>query len=122
MAGRRRSTCTNAPASLRARLRPEPAPVPATARKALVKLTHRETVEASREETNRQHLDCAECAGRLAAKLRGQPGVYGASFDKRRAELSVIASPSFNAVAMMRPEGSTNEGPGAPRKARPVQK
>jgi thiol-disulfide isomerase/thioredoxin len=44
------------------------------------------------------HLDCAECGDKLAAKLRERPGVYRTAFDKRRAELVVIAAPAFDAV------------------------
>jgi thiol-disulfide isomerase/thioredoxin len=42
------------------------------------------------------HADCAECGDRLATKLRERPGVYRASFDKRRAELTLIAGPSLD--------------------------
>src|SRR5262245_12161215 len=44
------------------------------------------------------HLDCGECGDRLAAKLRERPGVYRAAFDKRKAELAVVAARSFDAL------------------------
>jgi len=44
------------------------------------------------------HLDCGECGEKLATKLRERPGVYRASFDKRRAELAVAAAPAFDAL------------------------
>jgi thiol-disulfide isomerase/thioredoxin len=43
-------------------------------------------------------LDCGECGDRLATKLRERPAVYRTSFDKRRAELAVVAAPSVDAL------------------------
>jgi thiol-disulfide isomerase/thioredoxin len=45
------------------------------------------------------HLDCADCGDKLATDLRARQGVYRATFDKRRAELSVIAAPSFDLMS-----------------------
>jgi thiol-disulfide isomerase/thioredoxin len=44
-------------------------------------------------------LDCAECGERLAAKIRERSGVYAAAFDRRRAELTVTAAPSLDALS-----------------------
>lgn len=44
------------------------------------------------------HLDCGDCGDKLATKLRERPAVYSTSFDKRRAELAVVAAPSFDAL------------------------
>jgi thiol-disulfide isomerase/thioredoxin len=44
-------------------------------------------------------VECADCGERLAAGLRRRAGVYAATFDRRKAELSVTASPSFDALA-----------------------
>jgi thiol-disulfide isomerase/thioredoxin len=44
------------------------------------------------------HLDCGDCGDKLATKLRERPGVYRASFDKRRAELAVVAAPAFDSL------------------------
>lgn len=44
------------------------------------------------------HLDCGDCGAKLAAKLRERAGVYRAAFDKRAAELTVTAAPSFDAL------------------------
>lgn len=44
------------------------------------------------------HLDCSDCADKLASQLREKPGVYGASFDKRRSELTVTAAPGFDVM------------------------
>jgi thiol-disulfide isomerase/thioredoxin len=41
-------------------------------------------------------IDCADCGEEIVADLRARPGVYGASFNKRKAEIKVIASPSFD--------------------------
>jgi thiol-disulfide isomerase/thioredoxin len=58
--------------------------IPADARSAIVSL---------------DRLECAECGDRLAAKLRERSGVYAAAFDRRRAELTVTAAPSLDALA-----------------------
>jgi thiol-disulfide isomerase/thioredoxin len=47
-------------------------------------------------------LRCATCADSLAKELSGQSGVHKATFDRRRAELTVVASPSVDAVALAR--------------------
>ena len=44
-------------------------------------------------------LDCGECGDELAGKLAKQQGVYKASFDKRRAELTVLAAPSVDVLS-----------------------
>lgn len=45
-------------------------------------------------------LQCATCADSLAKELSQQKGVRKASFDRRRAELTVVASPSVDAIAL----------------------
>jgi thiol-disulfide isomerase/thioredoxin len=47
-------------------------------------------------------LRCATCGGSLAKELSQQSGVRKATFDRRRAELTVVASPSVDAVALAR--------------------
>lgn len=42
------------------------------------------------------HLDCASCGDRLAARLREQLGVFRVGFDKRSAEMTIVAAPSFD--------------------------
>jgi thiol-disulfide isomerase/thioredoxin len=44
-------------------------------------------------------LDCAGCLEALAKNLEKQEGVYDTSIDRRRAELAVVAEPSFDAFA-----------------------
>jgi thiol-disulfide isomerase/thioredoxin len=41
-------------------------------------------------------IDCSDCGDRIVEDLRSRPGVYEATFDKRKAEVSVISSPTFD--------------------------
>jgi thiol-disulfide isomerase/thioredoxin len=41
-------------------------------------------------------IDCSECGDKIIVDLRQRPGVYQASFDKRKAEITVTSSPSFD--------------------------
>ncbi|KYF83906.1 hypothetical protein BE18_03360, partial [Sorangium cellulosum] len=43
-----------------------------------------------------RNIDCEACGAELVADLRERPGVYAATFDKRRAEIAVTASSSFD--------------------------
>jgi thiol-disulfide isomerase/thioredoxin len=45
-------------------------------------------------------LQCATCADSLARQLSNQSGVRKATFDRRKAELTVVASPSVDAMAL----------------------
>src|SRR5262245_46532444 len=45
-----------------------------------------------------QGLDCAGCLEKLAKDLKAQPGVYDTSMNRRRAEVAVVAEPSFDAL------------------------
>lgn len=45
-------------------------------------------------------LQCATCADSLAKELSHQSGVRRATFDRRRAELTVVASPSVDAMTL----------------------
>jgi len=56
-----------------------------------------------------QKIDCAECGEEILSDLRQRPGVYSAKFDKRRAEIVVIASPSFDVLGTVK-QLSANEG------------
>jgi thiol-disulfide isomerase/thioredoxin len=42
------------------------------------------------------NLDCAGCGERLARDLAARDGVYRATFDKRRSEVTVLAAPSVD--------------------------
>jgi thiol-disulfide isomerase/thioredoxin len=55
--------------------------VPATTRTTVVSL---------------ERIDCADCGERVVSELRRRPGIYGASFDRRRAEITVVSSPTFD--------------------------
>ena len=47
-------------------------------------------------------LQCATCADSLAKELSQQSGVRKATFDRRRAELTVVAAPSLDAITLAR--------------------
>lgn len=49
-----------------------------------------------------RNIDCEECGAELVTDLRERPGVYAASFDRRRAELAVTASPSFDVTGTVK--------------------
>jgi thiol-disulfide isomerase/thioredoxin len=57
-----------------------------------------------------RELDCADCGEGLAKKLQTRPGVYKASFDKRRAEITLLASPTFDALAAAKALADAEEG------------
>jgi thiol-disulfide isomerase/thioredoxin len=65
---------------------------------ALVSCGAPETIpaDAVRTVVSLDKLDCADCGDQMVADLRERPGVYRASFDKRKAEITVIASRSFD--------------------------
>jgi thiol-disulfide isomerase/thioredoxin len=58
--------------------------------------------DAQRTVVSLERIDCADCGDEIIADLRARPGVYKASFDKHRAEVSVIASPSFDVFTTVR--------------------
>ena len=49
-----------------------------------------------------QRIDCSDCGDEMVTDLRARPGVYSAAFDKQRAEVSVVASPSFDVLTTVR--------------------
>jgi thiol-disulfide isomerase/thioredoxin len=71
--------------------------IPADARKTIVSLTK---------------IDCSDCGDQIVTDLRKRPGVYEAAFDKRAAEVTVVASPSFDVFTAVRQLASV-EGFGA---------
>lgn len=58
--------------------------------------------DAQRVTVSLDKIDCAECGDEIVSDLRKQPGVYQATFDKKKAEISVIASPSFDVFTAVR--------------------
>jgi thiol-disulfide isomerase/thioredoxin len=62
-------------------------PIPADARVTVVSL---------------EKIDCSDCGDKIVADLRERPGVYAASFDRRRAEVTVTASASFDVFTAVR--------------------
>jgi len=47
-------------------------------------------------------IDCADCGDQILADLRERPGVYEVAFDRRKAEVSVVASPGFDVLTAVR--------------------
>jgi thiol-disulfide isomerase/thioredoxin len=47
-------------------------------------------------------IDCADCGEEIVTDLRARPGVYDAKFDKRRAEIKVVASPAFDVLGTVK--------------------
>jgi thiol-disulfide isomerase/thioredoxin len=68
--------------------------VPSDARTVVVSLTR---------------IDCSDCGDEIVSDLRARPGVYDATFDRRRAEVRVVASPSFDVFTAVR-EGAARKG------------
>lgn len=54
-------------------------------------------------------LDCSDCGEDMARALIAQDGVYKTSFDKRRAELSVVADPKLDALALAQTKKPADE-------------
>lgn len=49
-----------------------------------------------------EKIDCADCGAEIVTDLRGRPGVYDAKFDKKRAEVQVVASPEFDVLGTVK--------------------
>lgn len=49
-----------------------------------------------------ERIDCSDCGDKIVSDLRERPGVYAASFDRRKAEISVTASASFDVFTQVR--------------------
>ncbi|MDI1428114.1 thioredoxin family protein [Polyangium sorediatum] len=47
-------------------------------------------------------IDCSDCGDGIVADLRERPGVYDARFDRRNAEVVVVASPGFDVFTAVR--------------------
>jgi thiol-disulfide isomerase/thioredoxin len=69
-------------------------PVPADVRTTVVSLTK---------------IDCSDCGDQIVADLRERPGVYEATFDRRRAEVRVLASSTFDVFTAVR-DGAARKG------------
>jgi thiol-disulfide isomerase/thioredoxin len=54
-------------------------------------------------------IDCADCGEEIVTDLRGRPGVYDAKFDKRAAEVQVVASPEFDVLGTVK-QLAANQG------------
>lgn len=47
-------------------------------------------------------IDCADCGDVIVTDLRGRPGVYDAHFDRKAAEVRVVASPEFDVIGAVK--------------------
>ncbi|MDI3283637.1 thioredoxin family protein [Polyangium sp. 15x6] len=47
-------------------------------------------------------IDCSDCGDDIARDLREHPGVYDARFDRRKAEVEVVAAPNVDVFAAAR--------------------
>ncbi len=56
-----------------------------------------------------EKVDCADCGEEIVTDLRGRPGVYQAEFDKKAAEVRVVASPEFDVLGTVK-QLAANEG------------
>lgn len=56
-----------------------------------------------------EKIDCADCGDEIVSDLRGRPGVYDAQFDKKAAEIKVVASPEFDVLGTVK-QLAANEG------------
>ncbi len=54
-------------------------------------------------------IDCADCGDEIVTDLRQRPGVYDAQFDKKRAEIRVVAANEFDVLATVK-QLAANEG------------
>lgn len=54
-------------------------------------------------------VDCVDCGNEIVADLRARPGVYDASFDKKHAEVKVVASPEVDVLTAVK-QLAANEG------------
>ncbi|MBK8252169.1 MAG: thioredoxin family protein [Polyangiaceae bacterium] len=52
-------------------------------------------------------IDCSDCGDEIVADLRTRPGVYDASFDKKRAEIRVVASPEMDVYTAVKQLAAT---------------
>lgn len=59
-----------------------------------------------------ERIDCADCGSEIIEDLRQRPGVYEATFDKKRAEIRVVASPELDVLTIVK-QLAANEGFGA---------
>jgi thiol-disulfide isomerase/thioredoxin len=46
-----------------------------------------------------KNLDCSDCGDQVSGDLAKMEGVYSAKFDKVKAEMTVVAAPTFDALA-----------------------
>ena len=58
--------------------------------------------EAKHVTVSLEMIDCADCGNEIVTDLRARPGVYEATFDQRRAEVRVVASPELDVLTAVK--------------------
>jgi thiol-disulfide isomerase/thioredoxin len=58
--------------------------------------------DAQKTVVSLENIDCSDCGDKIVSDLRDRPGVYDAHFDRRKAEVIVVASPSFDVFTQVR--------------------
>ena len=61
--------------------------IPANARKTVVSLNK---------------IDCSDCGDQIVADMRNKPGVYEAQFDRKKAEVVIVAAPTIDVFTEVR--------------------
>ena len=61
--------------------------IPADARKTVVSL---------------DKIDCSDCGEEIVSDMRAKPGVYEATFDRKKAEVSIVAAPTIDVFTEVR--------------------
>lgn len=61
--------------------------IPADARKTVISL---------------DKIDCSDCGDEIVADMRSKPGVYEAQFDRKKAEVVIVASPKIDVFTEVR--------------------
>ncbi len=61
--------------------------IPANARKTVVSLNK---------------IDCSDCGDRIVADMRSNPGIYDAQFDRKKAEVIIVAAPTIDVFTEVR--------------------
>lgn len=49
-----------------------------------------------------EKIDCSDCGDKIAEEMRMKPGVYDATFDKKKAEVVVVAGPKLDVFTEVR--------------------
>src|SRR5262245_1887633 len=58
--------------------------------------------DATRTVVSLTEIDCDACGDEIISEMRARPGVYEATFERRKAEISVVASPAFDVLTTVK--------------------